>query len=93
MLFGAKAAVWAYNRIGDAVIFLFRTLFFSLCFHYVDDYGGVEPAALAQSAFDSCTDFSKLLGFKLKSSKAQPPNTKQVMLGVEVLIENGSMIT
>ena len=93
MLFGAKAAVWAYNRIGDAVIFLFRTLFFSLCFHYVDDYGGVEPAALAQSAFDSFTDFSKLLGFKLKPSKAQPPNAKQIMLGVEVLIENGSMIT
>ena len=93
MIFGAKASVWAYHRIGDAVIFLFRTLFFSVCFHYVDDYGGVEPAALAQSAFDSFLNFSTLLGFLLKASKKQPPNKRQVIQGVDVLIENEAVTT
>jgi hypothetical protein len=93
MVFGSKAAVWAYNRVGDAIIFLFRVLFFGVCFHYVDDYGGVEPEELANSAFIAFKRFSALLGFKIKASKEQPPAGTQIMLGVNTTIGNDQFIT
>ena len=93
MVFGAKAAVWAYNRVGDAVIFLFRVLFFGISFHYVDDYGGIEPELLADSAFEAFFEFSQLLGFKTKISKQQPPASRQIMLGIDVHVTDSEFVT
>ena len=93
MVFGAKAAVWAYNRVGDAVIFIFRVLLFGISFHYVDDYGGIEPELLADSAFEAFFELSQLLGFKTKISKEQPPASKQIMLGIDVQVTDEDFIT
>ena len=43
LLFGSAASVWAYNRFGDALATISRTLLLDTTMHYVDDYGGVEP--------------------------------------------------
>jgi len=71
----------------------FRTLFFGICFHYVDDYGGIEPATLADSAFKAFFEFSEILGFETKLSKEQPPSSRQVMLGVNSLVTEKNFIT
>ena len=93
MVFGAKAAVWGYNRVGDAVIFLVRVLFLMMSFHYVDDYGGVEPDESADSAFDTFAQFSAIIGFQTKTSKAQPPNKSHIMLGIDVTIDSDYFTT
>lgn len=43
LLFGAVSSVWGYNRFGDALVFLARSLLAIAALHYVDDYGGAEP--------------------------------------------------
>ena len=44
LVFGATSSVWGYNRFGDALVGIGRLTLATLCFHYVDDYGGVEDA-------------------------------------------------
>ena len=59
--FGSKAAVWAYNRSGDSLIFLIRVFLMSMAMHYVDDYCAVEPADVAESGFSAFRNLGGLL--------------------------------
>ena len=93
MVFGAKAAVWAYNRVGDAITFLARVLLLCVVFHYVDDYGGLEPAPSAHSAFSSFAELGAILGFKTKASKEQPPSNSHTFQGVQLTINDENFIT
>ena len=88
LLFGAVASVWGYNRFGDILVHLSRTLFWAPTLHYVDDYGGIEPAATADSAFQSFADLNTVLGMKTKDSKAQPPASSHRVQGVEITISD-----
>lgn len=69
IVFGAKAAVWAYNRFGDAIMHLTRILLITVLLHYVDDYSGIDLHNLAQSNFDAFKDMSELFRTRLKRSK------------------------
>ena len=56
--------------------------------HYVDELGGVHDASDSLSAFRTFSSFCALLGIRLKSSKAQPPATRQSLLGVRIQVQH-----
>ena len=87
LVFGATSSVWGYNRFGDALVTIGRLTLATLCFHYVDDYGGVEEARTAVSAFDAFERLNASLGAVMKPSKAQPPATQHIIQGVLIRIE------
>jgi len=82
LLFGARAAVWAYNRVGDTIVFLARLLLSSAIWHYVDDYSGIEDEVSAQSAFEAFEELNGIIGFTMKKAKRQPPAPANVVQGV-----------
>lgn len=53
LLFGSAASVWAYNRFGDMLSAIARTIACIPVVHYVDDYGSIEPSGSAASGFDT----------------------------------------
>ena len=52
-IFGARGAVWAYNRFADAVMHIARVYPTIMAAHYVDDTGAVEAGPIAQSGFEA----------------------------------------
>ena len=92
LVFGATSSVWGYNRFGDALVGIGRLTLATLCFHYVDDYGGVEEARTAESASNSFGDLNAKLGAAMGPSKAQPPSTQHVIQGVLVRIEDNHAV-
>ena len=80
--FGSSASVWHFGRLTDAMTWLVRTLLHICMLHYVDDLGGIQDSRDSHSAFSAFSEFCDLLGYRLKSSKAQPPSTRQKLLGV-----------
>ena len=92
LVFGASSSVWWYNTFSDALVGIGRLTLAALCFHYVDDYGGVEEARTAESAFNSFGDLNAKLGAAMGPSKAQPPSTQHVIQGVLVKIEDNRAV-
>jgi hypothetical protein len=82
VMFGAKAAVWAYNRFGDGLMHLGRILLGLMFTHYVDDYNASDPSPWAESGFTGFEDMCKCLRTTLKQSKRQPPAKIRDTLGV-----------
>ena len=82
LLFGSAASVWAYNRFGDMLSAVARTIACIPVVHYVDDYGSIEPQASARSGFDSFEQINSILGFHMKKSKRQPPERSHRIQGV-----------
>ena len=82
LLFGSAASVWAYNRFGDMLSAIARTITCIPVVHYVDDYGSIEPANTAQSGFDTFEQINSILGFHMKKSKRQPPDHSHRIQGV-----------
>ncbi len=62
--------------------YLARQLLMIPCLHFSDDFGGIEPAGTALSAFDSFSRLFATLGMQMKEKKAQPPDAHQRILGV-----------
>ncbi|CAE7942077.1 unnamed protein product [Symbiodinium sp. KB8] len=91
MPFGATASVFHFNKITDALLWLARTLLLIPAIHYVDDLGSVDPAASSDSSFRSFDCFCELLGYRLKVSKRQPPDTLQTLQGVIVRIQDAGV--
>ena len=82
LLFGSAASVWAYNRFGDMLTAIARTLACIPVLHYVDDYGSIEPYHFADSGFQTFEQLNSVLGFHMKPSKRQPPDRTQRIQGV-----------
>lgn len=87
LMFGATASVWGFNRAADAAAHLSRQLLLTCTMHYVNDFGGVEPSTSSQSGFHTFTEFSEILGLRMKPNKAQPPSSQQELLGVEIEVQ------
>ena len=87
LVFCATSSIWGYSRFGDALVGIGRLTLATLCFHYVDDYGGVGDARTAMSAFVGFNDLNAKLGAAMEPSKAQPPSTEHIIQGVPVKIE------
>ena len=82
LLFGSSASVWGYNRFGDSLVSVSRVILLCPTMHYVDDYGSTENSPDACSGFESFEDFNGALGYKMKTSKRQPPATSHKIQGV-----------
>ena len=82
LLFGSAASVWAYNRFGDMLSAVARTIACIPVVHYVDDYGAIEPTGSANSGFDTFESINSILGFHMKISKKQPPAKSHRIQGV-----------
>ena len=82
LLFGSAASVWAYNRFGDMLSAVARTIACIPVVHYVDDYGSIEPTGSANSGFDTFESINSILGFHMKISKKQPPANSHRIQGV-----------
>ena len=82
LLFGSAASVWAYNRFGDMLSAIARTITCIPVVHYVDDYGSIEPSTTAQSGFDTFEQINSIPGFHMKKSKRQPPDHSHRIQGV-----------
>ena len=87
LCFGSTASVWSFNRFADSLVTLMHHLFLAPVLHYVDDFGGVEPATTARSSFDTFAAFFQCLGLKTKEKKAEAPNFAQKLLGVIIEVE------
>ncbi|CAE7213569.1 unnamed protein product [Symbiodinium natans] len=83
--FGSTGSVWSYVRIADALTFVALTLLMLPTAHYVDDFFQVEPTSVAESGFQAFQQLSRLLGLRMKESKAKPPSQDQTLLGVRSL--------
>ena len=82
LVFGAKGAVWAYNRIADAITHLARCLLWIPALHFVDDFGACEVRELAASGFLSFEALGGALGFQVKQEKKQEPAFETALQGV-----------
>ena len=80
--FGAAGSVWSFNRAGDAMSFASRRLWLAPITHYVDDCSCTEAESTNQSSYEAFETTFKHLGLRMKPKKAQPPSTKQKILGV-----------
>ena len=80
--FGSPASVWHFGRLTDAMWWLVRTLLIVCILHYVDDLGSIQDSSDSASAFHSFSEFCDILGYRLKTSKAQAPGAAQKLLGV-----------
>ena len=81
-MFGARGAVWAYNRFADAVMHIARVYLAIMALHYVDDTGAVDAGPISQSGVDAYERMCELLRIRLKKSKRQPPTAVRDALGV-----------
>ncbi len=92
MCFGSTASVWGFNRFADAMLFVFHHVFLATTLHFVDDFGGIEPTGTSHSAFESFNDFFSQLGLKMKTKKAEPPNSTQRLLGVIIEVRHDGVL-
>ena len=84
LLFGSAASVWAFNRFGDMLSAIARTITCIPVVHYVDDYGSIEPTQTANSGFSTFEQLNSILGFHMKKSKRQPPEQSHRIQGVVI---------
>ena len=80
--FGAAGSVWAFNRVADMIQYIARKILLIPLYHYVDDFGSVEPSPLALLGFTSFARFFGALGLLMKKKKALAPSSRQKLLGV-----------
>ena len=85
--FGFTAAVTAYNRVSQCLVFVMNAFFRTPMLGYFDDFAGIEGEATVQSSFDSFGLLNELVGFVLKVEKDIPPTTQIDLLGFEVVVK------
>ena len=83
LLFGSAASVWAYNRFGDMLTAIARTLACIPVIHYVDDYGSIEPSHLAESGFHTFEHCSP------RRSPLRPVPTKHTIIYTDAFYTDG----
>lgn len=92
LIFGATSSVWNFNRAADSLMFLSRRLLAVTLGHYVDDFIGIEPEHLVDSGFEQFTRLMRILGLRMKESKALPPDATQKILGINMTITQQEVI-
>ena len=78
----------AYNRVADLVVYLLRWYLAVPCWHYFDDFWGIEPEWSALSGFWAFEAVNKCLGLILKASKRKWPSVSSPLLGVRCFVSS-----
>ena len=76
--------MWSYNRFGDVLTSLSRVLTATPVVHFVDDYGSIQPKTHAMSGFQAFGHLNSKLGFRMKTSKEQPPQHEHKIQGAYI---------
>lgn len=92
LMFGAASSVWNFNRAADSLMFLSRRLLACTVGHYVDDFIGIESNDLVDSGYSQFTKLMRVLGLRMKETKALPPSTTQKVLGVNMTISEEKVV-
>ena len=82
MPFGARAAVYAWDRVGAAVQALTVQFLLVLAARYVDDIFGVDFSLLSLQLRRQLMELVDLLGFTFAPETTPEPALEQVILGV-----------
>eukprot|EP00435_Cladocopium_sp_Y103_P022676 s2362_g5.t1 len=88
----AASSVWNFNRAADAITFLYRRLLATSVGHYVDDFIGIENHEIVHGGFESFAQLSRILGLRIKESKALAPDANQKVLGIDVTINEDGVV-
>lgn len=64
LMFGATAAVYAFNRVSRSIWFLFNKMLVIPCGVFYDDFPMFSPAELATNADESASELLDLLGWR-----------------------------
>ena len=86
MPFGAVAAVYAWDRVGEAITAIVSELLLIPLSRYVDDIFGPLFGTGAREARSLMVELVSLLGFVLEESKTPQPASEQVILGTNLSI-------
>ena len=78
---GMTSSCYIAQRISSAISFLMNKRGFS-CVNYIDDLGGVEKPNVAFLAFDYLGELLQKIGILESVTKAVPPCTVMVFLGI-----------
>jgi len=89
--FGLTAAVTAYNRVSQCLVFIMNEFFRTPMLSYFDDFAGMECEATATSSFEAFGLLNELIGLVLKVEKDVPPTNQTDLLGFEVLVHSMSV--
>ena len=92
LMFGAASSVWSFNRAADSIMFLGRRALSLPVGHFVDDFIGVEPSNLAATGFAEFARLARILGLRMKESKALEPDASQKVLGIQLQVETDSIV-
>ena len=88
--FGAVAAVYAWERVGGAIVAILRSLGLPV-FRYVDDLFAVVPEAAGRAARKVIEDVVAAFGFTLAQDKTEGPAKEMVILGVRLECRSASI--
>jgi len=78
---GLRSAAYICQRLTNAIAYIHRQKGFDVV-NYLDDFCGVEDAALADTAFNSLGDLLVELGVTEAASKAVSPSSRVAFLGI-----------
>jgi hypothetical protein len=85
--FGAKASVYAWDRVGAAFVRFARLVLLVPILRYVDDLFGPEFLELASSSRACFLELAARLGLTLEPAKTPIPASVMPILGVRVELE------
>lgn len=88
-MFGSKAAVWAYNRVGDALTAISTALLLTLVLHFVDDYQGAEAEWSAPSACEGFQTINSSIGMCMEEDKKEAASRSFRLLGAQCTFASG----
>jgi hypothetical protein len=80
---GCRSSAYCCQRTTEAIMYIHNRRGYSGVV-YIDDMAGAEKPSLAERAFQALGDLLNELGVQESKSKACPPNTKMVFLGIQI---------
>ena len=86
MPFGTVSAVYAWHRVGHALLFIVLVLFKAPMARYVDDYFGCSRDGVVFSGGVCLTIVASLLGFPTDEAKSADDLIRMVVLGASVWV-------
>lgn len=86
--FGAVGAVYAWERVGVAIVAILRSLGLPVL-RYVDDLLAVVPEGAGAAAKQGIEDVVTALGFRLAPYKTDGPASQMVILGIRLECKDG----
>jgi hypothetical protein len=87
MPFGTVSAVYAWHRIGHALLLLVIALFRAPTARYVDDYFGTSRDGVQYSGGVCLTILARLIGFPTDDAKSADDMIRLVVLGASVIVD------